>query len=96
MTESEIALALQPFGQVANALTRAHTGAGLGVPLAKGLAELHRGTLLIESAPGQGTRVTVTLPETQRKPTEAAPKRSGPIAVELPTNVTVGGFAARR
>jgi PAS domain S-box-containing protein len=95
MTEREIALALQPFGQVANAMTRDHTGAGLGVPLAKGLTELHGGKLLIESKPGEGTRVTVTLPEARRQPT-AAPEPSGPIPVQLPTNITAGGFAARR
>jgi PAS domain S-box-containing protein len=98
MSDAEVALALQPFGQVANAMTRAHTGAGLGVPLAKGLTELHGGKLLIESAPGQGTRATVTLPETQRKPGEARlpAQPSGPIPMELPTNITAGGFAARR
>jgi PAS domain S-box-containing protein len=98
MTEGEIALALQPFGQVANALTRAHTGAGLGVPLAKGLAELHGGKLLIESAPGEGTRVTVTLPETQSQRGAAAASAPpiGPIPVEIPINVSTAGFAAGR
>jgi two-component system cell cycle sensor histidine kinase PleC len=95
MSEAEIALALQPFGQVANAMTRAHTGAGLGVPLAKGLTELHGGNLVIDSATGRGTRATVTLPDMQRE--AALPGQpSGPIAIELPTNVTAGGFAARR
>ena len=35
---------------------------GLGLPLARELIELHGGTLTIESAPGAGTAVTVTLP----------------------------------
>jgi two-component system cell cycle sensor histidine kinase PleC len=93
MTPEEVALALQPFGQAANAMTREHSGAGLGVPLATGLVKLHGGKLVIESAPGQGTRVTVTLPETKRPPAAAEP--SGPLGVELPINVTRGGFAAR-
>jgi len=96
MTQGEIALALQPFGQVANAMTRQHTGAGLGVPLAKGLTELHGGRLVIESKPGAGTRVTVTLPETRRKTALTEAKPSGPIPVELPMNITAGGFVARR
>jgi signal transduction histidine kinase len=96
MTQGEIALALQPFGQVANAMTRQHTGAGLGVPLAKGLTELHGGRLVIESKPGAGTRVTVTLPETRRKTALIEAKPSGPIPVELPMNITAGGFVARR
>jgi signal transduction histidine kinase len=88
MTDAEIALALQPFGQAANAMTREHSGAGLGVPLAKGLVELHGGTLVIESKPSQGTRVTVTLPEARRLPA-AEPDRAVPVQHQA------GGFVAR-
>src|SRR5690606_42165043 len=54
--------ALTPFMQVDSALTRRHEGTGLGLPLTKSLAELHGGTLELESAPGRGTTVTVFLP----------------------------------
>ncbi len=37
------------------------TGLGLGLPLANGIARLHGGTLMLESRPGLGTKVTVTL-----------------------------------
>jgi signal transduction histidine kinase len=41
---------------------RPSDGGGLGLPLVKRLVELHDGTLVIDSAPGRGTTVTVLLP----------------------------------
>ncbi len=40
-----------------------HRGAGLGLPVAKSLVELHGGHLMLDSEPGIGTTVTVLLPE---------------------------------
>ena len=62
MSEADIALALAPFGQVDSSLNRQQTGTGLGLPLSRSLAELHGGTLKIESAPGAGTTVRLRLP----------------------------------
>ena len=50
------------FGQVDNAWTRRHEGAGLGIPLAKAMVELHGGQLNVESNVGTGTVVTLRLP----------------------------------
>jgi two-component system cell cycle sensor histidine kinase PleC len=58
----DIAKALQPFGQIDGALNRKHTGTGLGLPLAKELAEMHGGSMELESEPGVGTTVTVRFP----------------------------------
>jgi two-component system cell cycle sensor histidine kinase PleC len=62
MAPSELAVALEPFGQVDAGLNRRHDGAGLGLPLARSLVEQHGGTLRIESVKGRGTVVTVTVP----------------------------------
>jgi two-component system cell cycle sensor histidine kinase PleC len=62
MTPDEIAIALEPFGQVDSGDTRRFEGTGLGVPLAKRLTELHGGTFTIDSEKGKGTCVTVTIP----------------------------------
>jgi signal transduction histidine kinase len=58
----DIPRALAPFTQLDGTLSRVHEGTGLGLPLAKHLAELHDGTLTIESVPGRGTTVLVDLP----------------------------------
>ena len=42
---------------------RPHRGAGLGLSIVKSLVDLHGGRMVLESAPGIGTRVTVRLPE---------------------------------
>ncbi len=55
--------ALAPFGQVDSQLARKFDGTGLGLPLSRALANLHGGDLELDSAPGQGTIVTVTLPK---------------------------------
>ena len=62
MRDDEIALALQPFGQVDTTMTRQHGGIGLGLPLAQRLLAQHGGELVIDSAPGEGTTVAAMLP----------------------------------
>src|SRR5690349_8898617 len=62
MAEETIAAALEPFRQLDGTLSRRFEGAGLGLSIAKALAELHGGSLRIESAVGEGTTVTVVLP----------------------------------
>jgi two-component system, cell cycle sensor histidine kinase DivJ len=52
----------RPFEQVEGDMQRLHKGTGLGLSLVKALAELHGGTMEIESALGDGTTVTLKLP----------------------------------
>jgi len=58
----DIPRALERFGQVDTRLARKYEGTGLGLPLSKRLAELHGGTLELESELGHGTTVTVKFP----------------------------------
>ncbi len=62
MKPEEIVVALTPFGQVGPNMAARAEGTGLGLPLCQRFAEALGGTLAIDSAPGKGTKVTVTLP----------------------------------
>lgn len=58
----DIPKVLEPFGQIESTLGQMHQGTGLGLPLTKELAELHGGSLTMESNIDVGTTVTITLP----------------------------------
>ena len=62
MTEAEMAVALEPFGQVENSLARSFEGTGLGLPLARRMVEMHDGQLILHSVKGVGTTVEVSFP----------------------------------
>ncbi len=62
MSPEHLAIALTPFGQVANEYTRRHDGTGLGLPLVKSLSELHGAAVHIESTLGVGTSVRIAFP----------------------------------
>jgi two-component system cell cycle sensor histidine kinase PleC len=66
MSAEQTATALRPFGQVQSYLSRTQEGAGLGLPIALGLAQIHGGNLHLESEPGVGTRAILTLPPSKR------------------------------
>jgi signal transduction histidine kinase len=62
MLPEDIPRALEPFQQIDGGVARRSGGIGLGLPIAKGLAEAHGGRLILDSAPDQGTTARVTLP----------------------------------
>jgi two-component system cell cycle sensor histidine kinase PleC len=62
MTAAEVEIAIEPFGQVDAGLARRRDGAGLGLPLARRLTELHGGSFSIDSEKGRGTKIVVGLP----------------------------------
>lgn len=62
MSEAELRVAMEPFGQVENSLARSFEGTGLGLPLARRMTEMHGGRLTPRSVKGVGTTVEVVLP----------------------------------
>jgi len=62
---SDLDKALRPFGQIDSRLARKYQGTGLGLPLARSMAELHGGRLELHSTPGKGTTATLWLPATR-------------------------------
>jgi two-component system cell cycle sensor histidine kinase PleC len=52
----------EPFFQGLPPPGRAREGVGLGLPICKGIVELHGGTIAIDGAPGRGTCVAVRFP----------------------------------
>jgi two-component system cell cycle sensor histidine kinase PleC len=68
MAPEHIPEALEPFRQIGGAHGRHFEGTGLGLSLVKSLAELHDGTLFIESAVNVGTTVRVRFPAARCAP----------------------------
>jgi PAS domain S-box-containing protein len=63
MAAEDVPRALEAFGQIDNSLSRRYEGTGLGLPLVKAFAELHGGTIEIDSTVDVGTTVHVLLPK---------------------------------
>jgi signal transduction histidine kinase len=72
MPTEDIPRVLEPFVQLDNDVHESAHGAGLGLPIVKQLVEAHGGRLEIESAPGQGTSVTIILPASNARLDAAA------------------------
>ncbi|WP_119273613.1 sensor histidine kinase [Taklimakanibacter deserti] len=62
MPEEEIELAMQAFARGSLAVKKAVDGAGLGLPIVKGLINMHGGSFELRSKPGHGTEATVVFP----------------------------------
>ena len=76
-----------PFTQIANPLSRASEGTGLGLAMVRKLAELHEGTVAVSSESGRGSCFTVWLPwrSGPKQPAQQAAR------VEPPPPVKAGG-----
>lgn len=74
----EIPVVLQSFGRGSHAIKTAEQGSGLGLPIVKGLVDLHEGGFDLKSRPRDGTVVTVTFPATRVMDTLPAMKPTQP------------------
>lgn len=72
----------EPFMQVRSEATRHVEGTGLGLALVRGLVGLQGGGVMIDSAPGEGTRVTVSLPVGAGTTKEIANRTKAPVIDE--------------
>ncbi len=60
--QEEIPIVLQSFGRGSLAIKTAEQGTGLGLPIVKGLIDMHGGTLTLNSVLREGTEAIVTFP----------------------------------
>ena len=60
--DHEVPVVLSSFGRGSLAVSTAEQGAGLGLPIVKGLADLHGGRFMLRSKPREGTEAIVTFP----------------------------------
>ncbi len=79
--EEEIPIVLASFGQGTNSIKSAEQGAGLGLPIAKNLIDLHGGTFTLKSKLRIGTEVIVTFPP-ERVMAALAPIHNAPPLIE--------------
>ncbi len=78
IAEDEIPIVLASFGQGSNSIKSAEQGAGLGLPIAKSLIDMHGGTFTLKSKLRIGTEVIVTFPP------ERVMSALAPVAEESP------------
>ncbi len=65
MTADELKKALEPYGQVNNAMTVEGGGTGLGLPIVKALLEAQGASLHVVTEPGKGTRIWGEFPQSR-------------------------------
>jgi signal transduction histidine kinase/CheY-like chemotaxis protein len=87
IAEKDLPRLFQPFVQLDATLARQYTGTGLGLALVRQLAELHGGSVSVESQVGRGSRFTVTLPWQEKRP--AAEGRLGDQGTAAPAVASI-------
>jgi PAS domain S-box-containing protein len=96
---ANMAKLFRAFSQIDSSLSRGQEGTGLGLVLVAKLVELHGGSVALESAPGKGSRFTVTLPRVSASaqfrdsaPEDLSSRRSYRRALIIDDDPTSGGI----
>ncbi|MCC6802891.1 MAG: HAMP domain-containing histidine kinase [Anaerolineae bacterium] len=84
------------FYQIADPRTEQYFGTGLGLTIAKRLAELHEGALWLKSAPDRGSTVFLALPSQRKSPRPPAPYRFSRVAWMPPAERANGRHPATK
>ena len=86
--ENEIPIVMSSFGRGTLAQKNAEEGSGLGLPIVKGLIELHGGSFTLKSKVREGTEVIVVLPPERghRRPAPDQPGNRPGDAPEAPAS----------
>jgi len=95
IAEDEIPIVLASFGQGSNSIKSAEQGAGLGLPIAKSLIDMHGGTFTLKSKLRIGTEVIVTFPP-ERVMSALAPMAEESPPLQPETAGTVSALESRR
>ena len=74
----------QPFVQLDSSLSRQYTGTGLGLALVRRMAEIHGGSVSLETELGRGSRFTISLPWHEPNQGGSPVDDSKPIAPDMP------------
>ena len=88
--EEEIPVVLSSFGRGSMALKNAEEGTGLGLPIVRGLVELHGGEFKLNSKVREGTEVVVIFPP--ERVMNALPQ----LDPDAPTETELAAKAERR
>jgi signal transduction histidine kinase/CheY-like chemotaxis protein len=102
IAEADHELIFQEFSQVVNPIQRRVKGTGLGLPLSRQLAELLGGGVSLQSAPGQGSVFSATVPRLYRparEPSDWAQKwqiEPGRVPVLVLEDDSADAFALER
>ncbi|MEM9591188.1 MAG: PAS domain-containing sensor histidine kinase, partial [Pseudomonadota bacterium] len=81
IAEKDLSRLGKPFVQATSSYDRSYEGAGLGLSVVRGLAQLHGGSLTLDSTLGKGTKVRILLPlETEDEPIPSPSRQASAAA----------------